>query len=74
MTKNQYKTIAKELCYGNDVLDALERAASNAERDQIMTTARQRVMEREVKRSGKKKFKPSKIGVVVFQSVSALIA
>lgn len=74
MTKNQYKTIAKELCYGNDVLDALERAASNAERDQIMTTARQRVMEREVRRNEKKKFKPSKVGVVIFQSISALIA
>lgn len=73
MTKNQYKTIAKELCYGNEVLDALERAASNAERDQIMTTARQRVMEREVRRKNTK-FKPSKVGVVIFQSISALIA
>ena len=74
MTKNQYRTIAKELCYGNEILDALERAASNAERNQIMTTARQRVMEREVKRSEPKRFRPSKIGVTIYQSITALIA
>ncbi len=74
MTKNQYKTVAKELCYGNDVLDALERAASNAERDHIMVTARQRKMEHELRRTEQKHFRPSQIGVVVFQSISALIA
>ena len=74
MTKNQYKTIAKELCYGNEVIDALERSASNAERNQIMTTARQRKMEHELKRSESKRFRPSKIGVTIYQSITALIA